>query len=162
MLFVTISHILLSLFLVFYAFIFRPSKYDYLIIFIIFTKVLSWTLYKGECPLSYYLKKYNDPSYKIGSNLYSDDMYVLFGKKNIPFFKNFFNIINPILETIIIYLLLKRQKFSTIETYLYPILFYGYYYISFLQSSTINSFFTVVFAYVLYRIVKQSKLLIFI
>jgi len=156
MIFISVFHIFFSLFLVFYPFFFRRSKYDYVILFFIFTISWSWTLYKGECPLSYYLKKYNDPSYEIGDNLYSDDIFVLFGKRN-DIVKYYYTLSIPIIQSITIYLLLARQNFSIVETYLYPILFYGYYYSSFLQSSMINGFFTIVFAYVLYRIVKQSR-----
>ena len=157
--FISVFHSLFSLFLVFYGILFSSSRYDFLILFIIFAIFLSWTLYKGECPLSYYLKKYNDPNYEIGSNLYSDDMYVLFGEKYIPFMKFFYTICTPIVGTLTVYILLTRQHFNSMETILYPIIYYFYYYISFLQSMTINAFFTFVFTYILYRIVKQSKLI---
>jgi len=116
---------------------------------------LLWSLYKGECPLSYYLKKYEDPKYVMGSNVYSDDMYVVFGPKYIPLLKTFYTTYNPIIQTTTLYLLLKRQHFSTIATIVYPLFFYGYYHtIKVLKSDWLNPFFTLIFAYILYDILS--------
>jgi hypothetical protein len=150
---VSILHSLSAFFLSSYAFLFRRSKYDYLILAIIYTMALLWSLYKGECPLSYYLKKYNDPNYVLGSNVYSDDIYVVFGTKYVPAMKAFYTIVNPILQTATLYLLLKRQHFSRPVTIVYPLLFYVYYYTTrFLKTDWFNPFFTLLFAYILYDI----------
>ena len=151
----SLCHFTVALFFIFYGILFRRSRFDYLILLLIFITLLSWTLYKGECPISYYLKKSNDPNYKLGSNLYSKDMWILFGEKYIPYFKIFFTTFSPLIQTITIYLLLKRQKFNLLETLFYPILYYAYFHIKFLQIDKINLFFTFVFVFILYRIVKQ-------
>ncbi len=130
-----------------------------IILCITYTVALSWSLYKGECPISYYLKKYKDPNYVLGSNVYSDDIYVVFGEKYVPAMKAFYTIGNPILQTATIYLLLKRQHFSTSVTILYPLIFYAYYYSTrFLKSSLFNPVFTLLFAYILYDIIRFIKL----
>jgi hypothetical protein len=154
---ISIAHSFFSLFLVSYGILFTRSRFDYVILIIIFLISLSWSLLKGECLLSYYLKKYNDPNYKLGSNIYSEDMYIIFGKKYIPYLKQFFTMITPLIAVITLYLLLKRQHFTSLEILFYPIIHYVYYYISFLQSSIANLFFTFVFIFILYRIVKKSN-----
>lgn len=157
MIIISMFHTLLSLFLVFYGILFSRSNFDFVILITIFSILLSWTIYKGECPLSYYLKKYNDSNYEAGKNLYSDDMYIIFGDKNIPYMKFFYTMCTPIFEFITLYIVLKRQHFSSVEIILYPLIYYVYYYISFLQYSSINTGFSIIFTYILYRIVKHSK-----
>jgi hypothetical protein len=147
-------HALVALFFCFYAFLFKRSRFDFFVLFIIFGKSLSWTLYKGECPISYYAKKHTDPSYQVGSNIYSDEMYEIIGKKYIPLFKFYFTMVQPIIESIGTYILFKRQGFQ--EKFIFPILFYIYYYLCFLQSPIINGIFSCIFFYIVYRIVKQS------
>ncbi len=156
---ISTGHSITTLFLVSYGILFRRSMYDFVILLILFSILLSWTVTKGECIISYGLKKYNDPNYKLGSNIYSEEMWIIFGEKYIPYLKFFNTIIMPLIGTMTIYLLLKRQNFTSFETLLYPIIYYAYYYISFLQSFIINLFFTFVFVFILYRILKKSKLI---
>ena len=156
---VSMIHVLFSLFLVFYAFLFPRSKYDLLILFMIFTIAWCWTVHKGECFLSYYLKKFNDPSYEMGSEVSADDIHVIFRDQHKEYVKMFFSKICPIIQLVAIYILTKRNSFSSVETVLYPLLFFTYYHISFLKSSLINTCFAVIFTYILYRIVKHSKVI---
>jgi hypothetical protein len=152
-------HSLAALFMSFYGFLFRRSKYDYLILCITYTIALLWSLYKGECPLSYYFKKYKDPNYVLGSSVYADDIYIVFGPKYVPMMKLFYSYFNPIIQTTTLYLLLKRQHFSTGVTFVYPLFFYGYYFMTrFLHSNVFDPFFTVLFAYILYDIIRQSPI----
>lgn len=150
-------HTLCSIFLAYYVFLFKRNRLDFVVLFLLYTKALSWTLYKGECPISFYVKKYNDPSYKLGSNVYSDEIYNLFGKEYFFYIKFYFTIIHPIIETISAYLLFKRQEFDK-EKVIFPLLFYVYYYISFSKSVRLNNGFTFVFLYILYDIVNKFKL----
>jgi hypothetical protein len=154
---ISVLHVLFATYLAFYSFLFSRSKYDYLILFLIFVMSLCWCLYKGECFLSYYLRKFNDPSYKMGTDVNAEDMHVIFGDQNKEYVKFFFSKICPVVQTVNIYLLMKRNSFSSAETVLYPLLFYIYYHVSYLKSSLINTSFAIVFTYVLYRIVKHAK-----
>ena len=153
---VSLLHALFTVSLTFYSFLFTRSKYDYLILFIIFTMSWCWSLYKGECFISYYLKKLNDPSYEMGSNVVADDLHVIFGDQNKEYVKFFFSTIYPVGQTVNIYLLTKRNSFSSVETVLYPLVFYTYFHSTFLKSSFINNCFAILFTYILYRIVKYS------
>ena len=153
---VSIGYSVVAFFLASYAFLFSRSKYDYVILCIVYTMALLWSLYKGECPLSYYLKKYKDPTYVLGSNVYSEDIYVVFGPNYVPAMKLFYTIVNPILQTATLYLLLKRQQFSRPVTIVYPLLFYSYYTTRFLKTDWFSPLFTLVFAYVLYDIFRTK------
>lgn len=42
------------------------NKYDMLYLIILFLIILHWNIFKGECILSYYEKKYLYPNYKMG------------------------------------------------------------------------------------------------
>jgi hypothetical protein len=154
---VSVLHALFATWLAFYAFFFPRSKYDYFILFIIFTIAWCWTLHKGECFISYYVRKINDPSYKMGTEVNADDMYIIFGDQNKEYLQFFFSKICPFVQIVNIYLLMKRNSFSSTETILYPLLFFVYYYSSYLKSSLINTSFTIVFTYILYRIVKHAR-----
>ena len=66
--------------------------------------IITWKIYKGECPLSYYIKKYLNPDYIMGTNLKSDDLYI----------NKYINPIIPIIKVIHIYsvyAVFKRQSF---------------------------------------------------
>lgn len=154
---VSIGHSVAAFFLASYGFLFRRSKYDVLLLGIVYTMALLWSLYKGECLLSYYLKKYKDPTYVLGSNVYSDDIYIVFGPNYFPAMKAYYTIVNPLLQTATLYLLLKRQQFSQPVTIVYPLLFYVYYYTTrFLKTDGFNPLFTLLFAYVLYDIFRTK------
>uniref|UniRef100_A0A6C0HY58 Uncharacterized protein n=1 Tax=viral metagenome TaxID=1070528 RepID=A0A6C0HY58_9ZZZZ len=149
---ISLLHALFASSLAFYSFFVSRSKYDYLILFIIFTISWCWTLHKGECFLSYYLKKFSDPSYEMGTIVNADDMYVIFGDQNKEYMKFFFTKICPVVQSINIYLLTKRNGFSDEVTVLFPVLYFTYYHISYLKSSLINTYFAIIFAYVLIHI----------
>lgn len=151
---ISILHSMTAVFLAFYGFLFKRSNFDYFILFITYTTCLSWCLYKGECPLSYYLKKYKDPTYVIGSNVSSDDMYVLFGPKYVPLLKIFFTYLNPLVQTANLYILFKRQHFSVGVTLLYPLFFYFYTMNRGFQMVGYNTFSALIFTYVLYDIIR--------
>ena len=72
-------HLLLGLFLSFYAFIIsKNALYDYLFISLLIGMQLSWIIYNGECLFSYIYKKYNDNNYKCGDTTAQDDIKDIF------------------------------------------------------------------------------------
>jgi L-asparagine transporter-like permease len=44
------------------------SKYDFLYFFMLLILALGWNIFKGECLISYYEKKFQNPEYKLGTN----------------------------------------------------------------------------------------------
>jgi hypothetical protein len=61
------------------------SRYDWYYLLINVLTVLSWTVFKGECLIHYYVKKYKDPNYVMGSNFKSDGFMSSIDKKYHPF-----------------------------------------------------------------------------
>ena len=49
------------------------SKYDFYYIVLVFLTVLHWNIFKGECVLSYFEKKFVDPTYQLGQT--RDDLF---------------------------------------------------------------------------------------
>jgi hypothetical protein len=71
---IAIIHLLIAFFLSFYAFIIPKNRlYDYLYICALVLMQILWILFKGECPLSYFYKKYYYPNYKLGDTTSTDD-----------------------------------------------------------------------------------------
>lgn len=65
--FITGFHILFSSFLIFYGLVFPKNRIDSLYLLLMFGTICSWTMVNGECLLSYYVKKLQDPDYVAGS-----------------------------------------------------------------------------------------------
>lgn len=77
-------HLILTIFFSFYGFIFKKSILDYVFILYICGIIISWTFYNGECPITYYVKKYYNAMYICGEDsTHLTDMYLLFGNKPI-------------------------------------------------------------------------------
>ena len=110
-----VLHVLLAVYIVIYGFVSRKNSFfDFLYLFIVYGCPLSWTFYDGECPLTYYHKKGIDPSYKGRDSKMSDDMSSIFGKEVESFVNKYYTIIcfiGYIINTISIYLVLRRQHF---------------------------------------------------
>jgi hypothetical protein len=71
---IAITHLLIAFFLSFYAFIVpKNALYDYIYIFALVLLQLTWILFKGECPFSYFYKKYYYDNYKLGHTTTTDD-----------------------------------------------------------------------------------------
>jgi hypothetical protein len=60
-------HWIFSVFMALYAFMFRTKNgFDYVYLYILMLVILSWTLFNGECVLSYFIKRDEDPTYEAG------------------------------------------------------------------------------------------------
>jgi hypothetical protein len=78
-----ILHFLLAILISLYGLLFEKSYYDKLYLFYEILLLISWTFYKGECPISYYSKKYTDKNYVLGSDsLDLHDIHDIFGTNN--------------------------------------------------------------------------------
>ena len=60
-----------------YAFLFRRSWVDYLFIYYTLLVSIQWTIFNGECGLTYLRKKQADPSYIAGQNVDDKDTHIL-------------------------------------------------------------------------------------
>jgi hypothetical protein len=62
-----------------YGLIFNKSWVDDIFILYFVLLVLSWTLFKGECAISYIYNLYKNPNYKVGEDATASDILELFG-----------------------------------------------------------------------------------
>jgi hypothetical protein len=76
-----------------------------------FFTALTWTLFKGECIISVFYKKYKDPNYQIGENQSVDDLTSIFGKEYKPYME-YLNKPIMALQSYIIYLVLTRNQLN--------------------------------------------------
>ena len=98
-----LSFLLMSLY-----FIIPKNRFDYIYLSIIIFLIIIWKMYNGECPVSYYIKKYLKPDYIAGTNLKSEDLYI----------NKYINLIIPILKVIQIYSIYAVFKRQSIHLYI--------------------------------------------
>jgi hypothetical protein len=140
-------HVVSSLLLVNYPFIVRKNNlYDLIYIVSLFILLYSYIILKGECFISYAIKKFENPNYVTGSDLSS----VLQHYSHI--FKN-----TTLAQYVIIYILimsvtssflvLKRQDFININyIYLFSLLLFMYFILLKMKSfSKYMSYFNIIF-----------------
>ena len=69
---ISILHFIFSIIIAGYGFI-HKSWFDYIFIFYIILLTISWTMFNGDCWISYYYIKQSDPSHTPGSTLVIDN-----------------------------------------------------------------------------------------
>lgn len=74
-------HTFTWIFFTFYGFVFSKNWFDYYYILINLVTAISWTVFKDECIFSLLHKWSVDPTYKMGTNPSSEDLFNIFGKK---------------------------------------------------------------------------------
>jgi hypothetical protein len=120
-------HVVLSLLLVNYPFLVKKNHlFDFIYIVLLFILIYSYIILKGECFISYAIKKYEDPTYIMGSNLsvLNDYSYILKNKTIASY------VIFYILTTLFIssFIVLKRYNFINIYyIYLFTVLSITYF-----------------------------------
>jgi hypothetical protein len=99
-------HILIGVLLSFYAFLTKKNPViDYLYILINVGIFLHWTYFNGECILTYYHKKLDNPNYKPGEN-------VNLSEYSNNFYTKLSNIVLRIFKIIGFYIVAKRNNIS--------------------------------------------------
>lgn len=117
-------HGIFWLYISFYGFVIRKNYFDILYILFQTLIVLSWTFYNGECILTYLVKKKIDRNYIAGTeSTDAKDMYLLFGSKELLLFAS---TISVIINSLSIYLVLKRNNYSKIILYSLPLFYLLY------------------------------------
>jgi len=91
-----------------YGFVFSKHGLDPLYLFYTILIFIGWTIYNGECPLIYYVKKKYNPDYLPGDNYDFTDMYLLIGSKDIVDTVVFFCVD---LFAVSLYIVLKRNEY---------------------------------------------------
>jgi hypothetical protein len=92
---VGIGHLFFSILISIYAFVFRKNWFDKYYIIYNYLVYISWTFFDGECPLTYLIKKIEDPNYIAGSESTDlADMNLHFDKKSFRAFLDIFVVLN--------------------------------------------------------------------
>jgi hypothetical protein len=121
-------HVVLSLLLVNYPFIIRKNYfYDLIYIVLLFILLYSYIILKGECFISYAIKKYENPKYVLGSDLSSvlQHYSYIFKNKTIANYVIIYILITLVISSFIV---LKRHDFIDINfIYLFSVLLLMYF-----------------------------------
>jgi hypothetical protein len=115
-------HVVCSLLLVNYPFLVKKNPlYDFIYIVLLFILLYSYIIFKGECFISYAIKKYENPSYVMGSNLsVLNDYSYIFKNTTIASYVIFYIITTLFITSFIV---LKRYNFINIRyIYLFTVL----------------------------------------
>jgi hypothetical protein len=100
-------HFVLALFISFF-FIFKKSYYDYIFLYYSMGVLLSWTLFNGECVITYYIKLLNDNNYIPGKDVNKNiDMYLF---DNSEYIMNIIINILMIIWWYCLYIVFSRNK----------------------------------------------------
>ena len=114
-----IFHLFFAIFMSLYGILFKKSFFDYFYIFYTILLLISWTMYNGECLLTYYIKKHLNNNYICGQDSTDlKDMYLLTGSKTLTYIFVFFTIF---LNTLSEYIVLKRNNYPNYIYYGIPI-----------------------------------------
>ena len=154
-------HVVLSLILVNYPFLVKKNNfYDFIYIVLLLLLLCSYIILKGECFISYAIKKYQHPNYVMGSNLSAlDDFSYVFKNKTIALYVIFYIIITLCFTS---FLVLKRYNFINIRyIYLFTVLLIIYFIlIKTKVSSSYSFYFNIIFMFyiifLLYRVLTKK------
>jgi hypothetical protein len=126
-------HLLLYVFISFYAFLFQKNWFDVWYILFNFIIAISWTIFKGECIFSLLIKWKNDPSYKMGTDTTAHDIREFLGKEYVTFMKYVCYLL-LFMRAYSIYIVMTRLniKHSTLLSYFFLLYTLTNKYISFL------------------------------
>jgi len=152
-------HGMLALFLNVYGFLTEKNKFDFYYLLYIYGVALSWTLYNGDCLITYYYNKAKDPSYQAGNFTEMSDLHFMFGKKLAPFLKRNHILIVSLLSMICIvsmYRVFIRQRFTVFSTVV-MLGIYVLYYASIIHKMNLHPLFFVLLLGCLLYIVKTWK-----
>lgn len=109
----------------FYGLLLNKNRFDKVYLIITILWLISINLLKGECFWSYFIKKYKNSNYKLGSKVMDlDDMNL-----NIDFLKNILDKHSSVIfltfffiYSLSLYIVLKRNNFNSSFSLLLPIL----------------------------------------
>jgi hypothetical protein len=147
-------HAIAGLFASSYGLIFDKSWIDDIFILYFVLLVLSWTLFKGECVISYIYNLYKNPNYKVGEDATASDILELFGNNKTVYF--IFSIFIAILTVASNIILLFRNGYPKYILYSSILLFLLYIaMLKMIQSPLSSSAF-----FIVNEVVKYSFLLI--
>ena len=112
----------------FYGFVISKNGFDKIYILITIIWLISLNLLMGECFWSYFIKKFSDMNYKMGSKINDlDDMTFdnSFLKNALDKYGSIIFMVLFIIYSVSIFLVLRRNEYSLIFSLLLPVLLIG-------------------------------------
>ena len=144
-------HLAVYFFLGLYAFLFRKSSVDYLVLLWEYTSCFTWTFFEGKCPISHYVRKWFKAEAINDSSVESNDMITLFGEKHVGLMKAVLYA-NFVLLVITLILVLRRNKMNVL-LWITPIPVY--YLLLYLKNKVINLVFRFIFFVYIIAILRR-------
>jgi len=114
-------HILVVLYTILYGICVKNNKYDYIYLAYIYFLLLHWTFFKGECIVSYYLKKIKNNEYELGSDFTNDEYHYILGD-----YKKYGIILASIILIINIFIISNRNNINNYIIFLFILLLQSY------------------------------------
>lgn len=127
---IPVLHLCWTLFITFYGCITKKNWFDFYYLLYIYSVAFSWTLYNGDCLITYYYNKQKNPEYKAGNFKAESDLHHILGKEYAPFLKKNHVLIVSILaisSILSMYRVMIRQKFSVLSMFLLFFVYSAYY-----------------------------------
>ena len=121
-----VIHWLNVCFILLYPLLFKNYIIDIIYIINITITVLGWFLFKGECWLSYYVKKYQNTDYNIGDNVFDHPDMRLVIPIDEKYLSNFF-IYSTFVTIILLYIVNNRSRIINVNIIYIISLIYLYY-----------------------------------
>ena len=156
MIIIEFFHTLLTIFNYFYGYFTKKNSFDFFYLFYGYFVDLSWSFYKGHCPISYYYKKIKNSSDETTD---ADDFNLIFGKKYEPFMKKYHRLIfnvGMMIYLVSFYLVMVRQKFPMIPIFIL-LFIHASYYITIINDMHYHSLFRVLLIGCLLYILSRWK-----
>jgi len=145
-------HLVLMMICNFYAFLFPKSKLDFVFLFYEYGVYLSWTLFDGQCPVSYDYRQWFLPEDSVHKNsIDTNDVLTLFGDEHHHTMK----VLMYVGSAFLIWTFVKVFQRNRIPVLfgLWP--FPVYYALTYAHNPWINGVFTLVFLYYLVFTVQK-------
>jgi len=121
---VGLIHVIFSVLMSIYVFIFKKTVVDYLYLIFIYFLLLHWTFLNGECIFSYVIKKMKNKDYIAGKDTKKNEMAEVFAGK--LYLKYIYRFILNVVWPITLYLILVRNKFNSFYSVTFVLLFLFY------------------------------------
>lgn len=159
---INLFHVILTLLIVNYPFIIKTNYYyDFVYILLMFSLLYSYILLKGECFISYFVKKYKNPNYVAGTNVSVTDEYatVLFNNKIWAQYCVYYVLLAMIVAG---YIVLQRHNFlKPIFVYVFSMLLFAYFLLLRIDTTPyimtfFNAGFFLYITFLLYMLIKRK------
>ena len=145
-------HLFLMMVCNFYAFLFPKSQLDFVFLFYEYGTYLTWTLFEGQCPISYYYRRWYLPkNSQHKDSIDTNDVLTLFGNKHYGAMKVLLYVGSAFLVWTFVKVFQRNRIPVLFGLWPFPV----YYALTYAHNPWINRVFTLVFLYYLVFTVQK-------